>query len=84
MHAERGPAPRWCRPREEEQVRREAARRLIPIRELGEALAAWDWDLWQVADELFVDVPTVEARLRGLHPSERHYLTRRLERVDPR
>ena len=50
-------------------------------RELGEALA-WSLDPHEVADELWVDVPTVEARLRHLHPSEVHYLRRRLAAFD--
>lgn len=55
-----------------------AARRLIGLRQLGEALA-WSSDLDEVAEELWVDVATVEARLAHLHPSERHYLRRRLQ-----
>lgn len=78
VHAERGPFPRWMRSREEEIVSREAARRLIPVRALGEAMA-WSLNLSELAEDLDVDRPTVEARLRGLHPSERAYLKRRLE-----
>ncbi|MBB1494112.1 ImmA/IrrE family metallo-endopeptidase [Propioniciclava sp. MC1595] len=78
-HIERGPAPRgwWWQQREEAVVDQLAARRLIGIRDLGEALA-WSTDAHEVADELWVDVPTLEARLRHLHPSDRHYLRRRL------
>lgn len=64
--------------RDEERVNRAAARRLIPIRALGDALA-WSQCPHEVAAELWVDRATVEARLRGLHPSERAYLRRRLE-----
>ena len=79
LHAERGPFPRWMTPREEEAVRRESARRLIPdATRLVDALL-WAHDLAEAAEELDVDVPTLEARLRGLHPSERHALRRRLE-----
>lgn len=79
-HIERGPFPGWAREREEEAVNAAAARRLIGIRALGEALA-WSLDPHEVADELWVDVPTLQARLRHLHPSERHYLRRRLAGV---
>lgn len=80
-HVDRGPMPGWARSREEEAVNALAARKLIEIRELGEALA-WSLDPHEVADELWVDVPTVEARLRHLHPSEVHYLRRRLAAFD--
>ena len=73
--------PGWARSREEEAVNALAARKLIEIRELGEALA-WSLDPHEVADELWVDVPTLEARLRHLHPSEVHYLRRRLAALD--
>ncbi len=76
-HVARGPAPLWATALEEEAVNAAAARRLIEIRALGEALA-WAHDLHEAAEELWVDVPTLEARLRHLHPSERHYLRRRL------
>jgi len=78
VHAERGPFPRWMRPREEHLVSSISARRLIPIRALGEALA-WSLDMHTVADELDVDLPTLRARLASLHPSERAYLIRRTE-----
>lgn len=80
IHAERGPVPRWQRDREEAVVAREAARRLIGFRELGEALA-WSPHAAVVADVLWVDEPTLEVRLAHLHPSERHYLARRLADV---
>lgn len=77
-HAERGPFPRWQRAREERLVAGLAARRLIPIMALGEALA-WSLDADTIADELDVDVPTLHARLVSLHPAERAYLIRRTE-----
>lgn len=73
VHVERG--DRTCDPR----VHREAARRLIDVRALGEALATYDLDLPQVADELWVDDNTLQTRLDHLHPAERHYLRRRLD-----
>jgi hypothetical protein len=44
----------------------------------GEALA-WAQDEHEAAEELGVDVGVLRDRLRWPHPSERHYLTRRLE-----
>lgn len=79
-HIRRGPTmlPHLRAREEEETIDRNVARQLIGIRELGEALA-WSDDEHQVADELWVDVDILRARLRGLHPAERHYLTRRLQ-----
>ena len=54
-----------------------AARDLIDIRKLGEALA-WSQNLDDVASELWVDPELVEIRCARLHPSERAYLTARL------
>lgn len=76
-HARRGPVPRHLQAREEETIDRNVARQLIDVRALGEALA-WASDEHEAADELWVDVDILRARLRGLHPAERHYLTRRL------
>lgn len=74
-HIERGWSP--CTAREECAVDREAARKLIEVRALGEALA-WAVDEQEAADELWVDVHMLRARLRHLHPAERGYLRRRL------
>lgn len=84
IHVERGHTG-GCDETAEARVRRESARRLITIRELGEALAFHgELDLEGVADELWVDVDTLRVRLdpRNLHPAERHYLRRRLERKE--
>lgn len=80
IHIERGPGVRGHAAWEERQVDRETARRLIGIRELGEALA-WSGDIWEVADELWTTPAAVRARLESLHPAERHYLRRRLEHL---
>lgn len=79
VHVERGPslAPQYDAP-EELVVRKIAARRLIDIRELGEALAESD-SLGHVSDVLHVDHDTLMIRLKYLHPAERAYLRRRLE-----
>lgn len=55
-----------------------AARRLIDVRALGEALA-WSEDLEEVAEELWVTRDLLDVRLAHLHPAERAYLIRRLE-----
>ena len=82
FHLDRGPAPLDPRllAREEAIVEQLAARALIPIPELGEALA-WSYALDEAAAELWVDRNLLEARLAHLHPAERHYLRRRL--TDP-
>lgn len=65
--------------RREVRVRRQASRLLIDLQVLGEALA-WhgEQNLTGVADECWVDMETLRARLDGLHPAERGYLRRRL------
>lgn len=80
VHLERGPVPPHLEAREEEVVEREAARRLIDLHDLGEALA-WSPYPCEVADELWVDEAMLEARLAGLHPSERAWLRRRMAEV---
>lgn len=77
VHAERGPFPRWATAREEAAVNAEAARRLIPLDTLGEALA-WSLHPAVAAEELDVDPPTLEALLRNLAEAELEALRRRL------
>jgi len=76
-HILRGPVPSWFQAREEREIEAVAARKLIAIRDLAEALA-WADDEAQVADELWVDVATVRARLARLRSAEQDYLRRRL------
>lgn len=76
-HVHRGPVPGWMVPREEEAIERAVARRLIPLDRLADALA-WTQDAAEAAEELWVDIPTLEARMRGLHPAERAHLRARL------
>lgn len=78
VHAERGPFPRWATAREEAAVNAEAARRLIPLDALGEALA-WSLHPTVAAEELDVDPPTLEALLRNLAAAEVEALRRRLQ-----
>ncbi len=82
-HIERGPtlADPWWQAREELHVDRIAAGRLITTHALAEALA-WSCDPHEVADELWVDVPTLMARLRHLTDAEVHYLRRRLAHLN--
>lgn len=78
LHLERGPALTTTVGRDEDAVRRATARLMLPsVRALGEALA-WAHNEQEAAEELAVDVGVLRDRLRWLHPSERHYLTRRL------
>lgn len=78
IHAERGPALVWHEAREERQVNRETARRLIPIQALGEVMQGTQ-DPRTAAAWLEVPVSMIWARIQGLHPSERAYLKRALK-----
>lgn len=69
--------------RDELATTKAAARRMIPIERLGDALA-WSCDPVEVAFELWVDLPTLRARLGHLHPAERHYLHTRTEHHEHR
>lgn len=66
----------------ESEAEQRAARKLISIRALGEAAAACGHDPHRVAEELHVDLGTLLARVRHLHPSERGYLKRRLAHLE--
>lgn len=54
-----------------------AARRLIPVEALAEALV-WSTSVPVLAEELWVDQATLRNRLEHLHPSEVHYIRQRL------
>lgn len=78
-HVHRGRAstdPR-LRDREEHVVHDGAARQLVTLHDLVEALL-WSTDSDEVADELWVDVPTLEARIAGLDKHEREAIAARL------
>jgi hypothetical protein len=77
VHLERGPVVLCHTPREERAVAAIAARRLVPLDELAEALR-WSRDERAVADELSVDVRTVRVRLRSLTASEQAFLRGRV------
>lgn len=72
VHIERGDTActGWHAQRQERAVERESARRLITTEELVRGLQ-WSQDEHELADELWVDVPTIRARLDGLTPDER-------------
>lgn len=78
VHVERGPYPRWREPAEERAVCAEAARRLITIEQLADALV-WCYDPWEAAEHLHVDHPTVVARLESLTAAEVLELNARLD-----
>ncbi len=64
--------------RQERSADREAARLLIDYRDLGEALAYTDRRRDEAAHELRVTRHVLDVRINALHPSEAHYLARRL------
>jgi Zn-dependent peptidase ImmA (M78 family) len=79
-HRERGDRPcglDWFDARQEAAADLMAARWLISRDALLAALR-WSDDRHEIADELWVTVDLLRVRLDGLHPSERHYLRRRL------
>ena len=79
LHIGNGPQPLGLAGKEEESVRRETARIMLPnVRMVGEALA-WSHTLEEAAYELDVDIYVLRKRLRHLHPAERAYLKQRLE-----
>ncbi len=75
IHRERGETCGSVSAAEEEQVRRLTARRLISLERLADAMA-WTTDTWELAETLWVDTDTVQARLEHLHPAEVHHLRR--------
>lgn len=75
VHVERGDdgqcSSDWHENKLELQVHAAAARRLIGLPELGLALILHEHEVDQ-ADELWVDVQTLQVRLAGLSPAECH------------
>ena len=78
-HVHRGPVPAdpCLRDREETIVDGIAARRLVSLKELIEALLL-SHNEHDVADELWVDIPTLRARIAGLAEKERAAIEERL------
>lgn len=71
IHLERGPVPTdpAALAREERAVAALSARRLIPLPDLAEALR-WTRDPHELAEHLWVDVPTLQDRMAHLDPVE--------------
>jgi len=80
VHLERGAVPTDPRghAREERVVSRIAARRLITIADLADGLK-WTRDRSELAEHLWVDVPTLNARMESLDPIEVAELEHALE-----
>ena len=70
-----------CTPREDVAADRLAARRLIDMHRLLDALR-WAEDLREVADELWVDEPTLMARLDALTDDERAQIVQLYEEIE--
>lgn len=80
IHVEHG--HRGCQPDAiEKQVRDAAARRLIPLERLIDA-CLWARGPEELADELWVDQPTLEDRLSGLTQAERDAINAALAQRD--
>lgn len=81
VHYERGPAPVevWWREREERAVDQAAARRLVALEQLVDALL-WTRQRDELAAELWVDDHTLAALARSLTPAERTWVDSELTR----
>lgn len=79
LHAERGPVPAGLHEKEEFQVQKLTARRLLPsVRAIGDAYAWAQGDDEAAAKELGVDVDVLVTRMKNMtHPAERAYMARR-------
>ena len=80
-HAEFGHTSTTCgrvNLRQEQYADQEAARLLIDVRDLADAMVLHGQHISATAVELRVSDRLLRVRLHRLHPSERHYLTRRL------
>lgn len=79
QHVWRGPDA--VGPWHERQIDKAAARVLIPLRELIDALF-WAADDEQLAEHLWVDVLTVQCRLENLTDDETDEINRRLDEAE--
>jgi hypothetical protein len=84
-HIVGGPAPPGRESQDELRARRNAAHKLLPdVRQLADALLWAQGDLVVAAQELWVDVGTLQDRLRLMtHPAERAFLRHRVEQRRP-
>lgn len=80
VHVDRG-IPCSTDAREELAVERQAARDLISLHNLAEAIA-WSRNEHDVAEELWVDVDIVRARLAGLSEGEQYYIDQRIRDIE--
>lgn len=80
-HLNEGPAVRGFERDDEMQTRERAARWLIPLKDLADALV-WANDDLEVADVLWVDIHTVQTRLTTLTVEETAELNRRLDAAE--
>jgi len=81
QHILRGPVAPYVQTREEQAVETAAAELLIPLEALAEALA-WSMDEYEIADELWVDVEMVKARMAALTDEESRALNARLDYLE--
>lgn len=80
QHVDRGPVTRGWVEREERVVDELAARRLITLERLADAMV-WAYDEHEMAEELWVDVATVRTRLATLRPDEAAHIEDRLDQA---
>lgn len=80
-HLDRGPAVVGYVADDEAATRREAARWLISLERLADAMV-WAVDDYELAEELWVDVGTVRTRLSSLTPEETTYLNSRVDAAE--
>lgn len=81
IHLDRGPAIVGFEDHEERIVDEEAARWLIPLDKLADALV-WAFDDEELADLLWVDLGTVQARLVTLTAAETVTINAALDRAE--
>ena len=81
-HVLRGPFSVCQQLYEESLVERQAARLLMPsVRRIGHAMAFHHADFEKTADELWVDIDLLHARLSTLAPKERAWLVQQMELI---
>lgn len=80
-HLAAGPAVRGYADKDEAETRERAARWLLPLDVLADALV-WSMDDRELADELWVDLTTIRVRLSTLTPVEDAYLNARIDAAE--
>lgn len=81
IHLERGPVSAAYADSEERAVDAEAARRLIPLDALADALL-WSWNEAELAEELWVGQDVVRERLDGLTVEEKAWIDGQIARKE--